>query len=1028
MLWLLPAAALVVAFGWRRLGLLSASQRWTSVVLRLIVLAVCVLTLAGLAGVREHDSLTVVAVIDQSESVRRFGSGSGGVQAGGDAVSVENWARVWLERSASDRRQGDRFGVVTFDRRAAVKSLPSSDFQFDTGAAVGPVSGTDMAEAIRLATAVFPGDAAKRMVLVSDGNDTASADGGAVLAAAREARAAGVRIDVLPVAYRLPSEVAVEGLYAPLDGRIGQVVGLRVVLEATGPAEGVLQLKHNGRLVDLNGGQAGTGAGVGVGQWVDQEADAGGAGSRGFVWVSKIDLTLGDAGVNTFEAVFEPGDGGDTMAVNNSAESFTVVYGPSRVLLVESPSDASDTSLLSSWLSERGVRVDEVPAAAVPPSLARLRDYDALILRNTPASQISHAQQEIIAQYVHDLGGGLVMIGGPDGFGAGGWADTPVDRVLPVDSQIPNQTVLPSGVLLLVLDRSGSMGSPVAGSIYTKQELANEAAILALKTLYKQDMIGVIAFDSSPQWVVRLQLNSDPHAVAKQISRVQPGGGTEIYPALVEAYEAMVDLDTQERAIKHIVLLTDGQSPSSRYQDVAAKLAGAGITLSTIGVGSDVNATLLARLAQWGGGVYHGVFDPSKLPQVFIKEARTIRKNLIKEGVLQPRLVSTGSPMTAGIDAVPLLKGLVLTSAKQDPRVFLPIVGPEGEPVLAHWQVGLGHSAAFTSDATSRWCAAWQGWPGHGDFWVRAVRAIARPPASRDYDIATTVRDDTVHIRLDTAGGVGGVFAPVLRVAGTVLVPDGSVVRVELDQTEPGVYEASVGAAAAGNYIVSLFVQQEGGSGGAGASRSVVVGGVTRSAGEELSRFQSNPGLLREVARLTGGRVLSAAEPEAGTLFDRGGIEATRSLRPLWQGMVMVLIAAFLMDVAVRRLGLNPASVRQWVAQHGEAFSLWLAPRQATAPATLAALKRRAAEVDERLDGGRLGPGGVRGSGVGAETEATGAVEVAAPALDPPTADHPAPKRQAAEAPSSTSPPGSTTGRLLDAKRRAQERMDTDDR
>ena len=142
-------------------------------------------------------------------------------------------------------------------------------------------------------------------------------------------------------------------------------------------------------------------------------------------------------------------------------------------------------------------------------------------------------QQRLMAKYVHDLGGGLIMLGGPDSFGAGGWTNSQLDKyILPVSCQIPSQTILPSGALVLVIDRSGSMGSPVGGTMKTQQELANEAAVLALNTLYPQDMVGVIAFDGDAKLIVDTQYNNDPAAVAKRMRSLQPGGGTNIYSGL----------------------------------------------------------------------------------------------------------------------------------------------------------------------------------------------------------------------------------------------------------------------------------------------------------------------------------------------------------------------------------------------------------------------------------------------------------------------------------------------------------------
>jgi hypothetical protein len=313
---------------------LEPHRRRTAIALRLAVLLVIVLMLAGLQAVRTHDDLTAIAVVDQSESVRRFGqppqqpAGSPAAPAGTGAV--ETWIASYLERAAADRRQNDRFGMVTFDGRSSVRSLPSEALNLDPGTIERPIEGTDVAGGIRSAMALYPPDTGARMMLVSDGNSTAG--DGDVLAAAREAAAANIPIDVLPVRYRVGDEVMVEALYAPTEAREGQTVALRVVLRATAPSAGAVQLLHDGEAVDLNGGAEGVGAAVRREDWSVEAEAAGGADAGGrYVAVKQIDLPLRYTGASRFVGIFEPASPqADVMSVNNKAEAFTLVQGKGR--------------------------------------------------------------------------------------------------------------------------------------------------------------------------------------------------------------------------------------------------------------------------------------------------------------------------------------------------------------------------------------------------------------------------------------------------------------------------------------------------------------------------------------------------------------------------------------------------------------------------------------------------------------------------------------------------------------------------
>jgi uncharacterized membrane protein len=1043
-LWLLLLAVPIVWLGRRTLVTLDPVRRWAAIGLRLAVLTLLVLMLAGLQAVRTHDDLTVISMVDRSESVRRFadpppiGEDASGAEQGGDDVAR------WVERyfqAGSEPQDGDRFGWIGYDGRPTVQRMPGEGVRLESGTIDQPLSGTDTASAIRTSMALFPPDTGARLVLVSDGNDTGGGQNpgesgtSEVMAAVREAKAAGIPIDVVPLSYQAEREVMVESVHAPNEAREGETVSVRVVLRATEPTAGRLQLLHDGEALDLNADRSGKGSRVPMEAWTREarqtvgSGDAPDAGAEAvgeYVAVQSIELPLRYSGVNQFEAVFEPEQSpADRIAVNNAARGFTLVHGQGRVLFVSNV-EGQQGQLLPQTLRKAGIELEVVPPSGLPVEMARLQRYDAVVLQNVPAEQVTVPQQRMLAKYVNDLGGGLVKIGGPEAFGAGGWNNTPVARVLPVETEIPSQKVLPSGALVLVLDRSGSMSASVGGR--TKQQVANEAAIQALQTLYPQDLVGVVAFDNSAKQVVQLQMNEDPTAVADAVRSIQPGGGTNIYSGLDMAYRELAPLETQEAAIKHVVLLTDGHSREGNYLELVGNMMKSDITLSTVGVGDTPNNSLLQRLAQMGGGRYHDVTDPDNLPQIFIKEARTIRRNLIKEETFSPTVYSGRSPIVSGLGGVPELHGLVLTGRRDDPRVFMPIVGPEGEPVFAHWQAGLGRVAAFTSDATTRWASNWVQWGGYGDFWASVMRRISRPSRSREADLTTAVRDGELRLRLDASGLEEDAFADFLSVDGSVLKPDGSTEPVELQQTGPGVYETTASAPEAGNYVVTLLAEDEDGQ------QQAVFGGATKNRGQELRRFASSDGLLRRIAEETGGRLLDPGDPQQASIFTRDRDFQTRSIRPLWWTLGVLGIVLLLLDVAGRRIAWEPAAVRAWSREKARALAGVMRPRPVESERTLGALKDRrqqtqqqspsepaAASADEshgparpaanqKFDAARAEP---------SSEDLASAVGAAGDTSRQATTDHQAPQASTEQSEAA----GSTSSRLHAAKQRTRKRM-----
>ncbi|MFW6060677.1 MAG: VWA domain-containing protein, partial [Phycisphaeraceae bacterium] len=931
-------------------------RRWTAIGLRLAALMLIVFMLADLQAVQNHEQLTVIAAVDQSESVRQLFSppvredASEEGSENGEVRSAQQWVRAYLRSAAAEKRGDDLFGMVTFDGKPRVRVMPDNALMLDPGTIDQPNEGTDAAAALQTAMALFPPNASSRLVLVTDGTNQAGGDA-ALLAAAREARAAGIAVDVLPIEYQVDNEVVVESLHAPNQVRRGESVALRVVLRSTRPTRGTLQILHDDVQQDLNGPDApGQGAPVARDDWTREDEATEQSTAGQYVAVKQIELPMHETGANRFEAVFEPAARqSDAITVNNRAQAFTQVAGQGKVLFVDNVGGDSGM-ILPRALQQHGVELEIVNPAAIPTRLSDMQRYDALVLQNVPADQVTGAQQRMLTRYVHDLGGGLVMLGGPDSFGAGGWNNSPIEKVMPIAFDIPQQTVMPSGALALVIDRSGSMAAPVGGSGKSQMELASEAAVLALETLYPQDMVSVVAFDSSARAVVEMQMNRDPVAIAQRVRSLQSGGGTNIYAGLEMARDQLADLDVQDTAIKHVLLLSDGEStppPGGSYVRLVGEMRKAGITVSTVGVGDAHNSSLLQRLADMGDGRYHPIQNPNNLPQVFIKEARTIRKNLIKEQTFQPNLHQTGSPIMTGLSATPELRGFVLTGRKHDPRIFMPITGPEDEPIFAHWQVGLGRSAAFTSDATNRWATDWLQWGGYADFWARTMRAIARPARGRNLDLVTTRDGDQLRVRLDATAAPDSEdagFSNFLNVQGSIIKPDGDTETVTLQQTGPGVYETTAPAEQTGNYIVSLLVQQPDGT------RQAAFGGATKPPGEELRHFRSNTGLLRQVAEITGGRWLEPSAQDPPPLFDRSGVTISRSIRPLWRTLLMLLLLAFLLDVASRRIAWDPVAIVGWLRLRIGAVLGALKPRQVQTEPTLGALKNRRTATAQKLN------------------------------------------------------------------------------
>ncbi|MCL4221767.1 MAG: VWA domain-containing protein [Phycisphaerales bacterium] len=996
LLFLLLLALPLAMVGARWFRAMIPLRRASAVGARVVLIGLIVGMLAGARRVRETESLATIAVIDLSESVLRFGD------LGPDPVGA---MRAFLRQGLQGRGPDDLLGLVVFDGRAIAAAVPSRADVLERSLESPGVEGTDIAAALRYAAALLPPDATGRLVLFSDGNETT---GSAATAAAELAGTSvsgrGLSIDVVPIDHMVGEEVIVESLDAPPRAAPGSTVALRVMLRSTSATRGVLQLTREGEPVDINGPEPG------FGRIVDLEPGRN---------IALINVPLERGRVHRFEAVFVPDRRGgqfvgDMSLANNRASAFTLTPGRGSVLFVDGVSNGAATgagATLPNVLREADVDVRVVPTEGFPEDMLDLQAYDLVMLANVPAEAMRPEQQAMLVSHVRDLGAGLVMIGGPDSFGAGGWHGSDLERILPLRLDLPDQVIVPEAALMFVLDCSGSMGASVLGSMRTQQQVANEAAALAIQSLDKTDLIGVIAFNDSYRTVVPLGPNTNPEHTAARVRSIAAGGGTTLGPAVRAAAEQLSDHEAKTR---QIIILSDGRSTDSdTLEELGAEVAQRGIRVTAIAVGDAADTQTLERMALAGGGAFYNVINPSMLPRIFLKAVRVVRSPLIREGLLKPSVSDAGSPLAVGMEDAPPLLGLVMSRFREEPNVVNAMVASSGDPLLSHWNVGLGQVVAFTSDA-HQWAARWIDWPGYRTFWTRVARSTTRVPRESSSELRAEVGAGTLSLELDALDS-GGHPVDLLDVPVTVYRPGGQAVPVRLEQVGPGRYAGSVPAAEPGAYIVIARPRQ-------GATRlAPLLTGVTVPQGSELSTIEPNRALMLQISELTGGRVLAIGQPQAGVLFDRHRLQPWRSSTPIWPTLMAWALIVYLLDVGTRRVAWDRFVSSSFGADLRREIRESVKMRSVTSTGTLLERVRTRKPADGTP--AALGQADANRLAEEARQRRREAYEAGRRAL----------RRQpeSGSAPSgAASQPGSDDSRLLAAKRRAQQRISeqTDER
>jgi uncharacterized membrane protein len=581
----------------------------------------------------------------------------------------------------------------------------------------------------------------------------------------------------------------------------------------------------------------------------------------------------------------------DRFKENNRFAVSVAVPGRPTVLYAEG--NAARASYLASALSAQEFDVDIRSPREIPSSIRELERYDFVILSDAPAEAVSLTQQDAIESYVRDLGGGFLFAGGEAGFGLGGWSHTTIERILPVRMDAEKRRDEPQVAMVLVLDRSGSMsGLPI--------EMAKAAAKATADTLASDDLIEVIAFDSTPTRVVRMTPAKHRARIQSDISRIQAGGGTEIFSALDAAYQTLTV--TRARR-KHVILLTDGQAPHAGIRDLVQAMAAEGITASAVGLGTGIDEQLLRLISDGGGGRLYKVADPQSLPRVFTRETEMVSRNAAVEEYFQPKVVSPAD-FLRGVDmrSAPFLHGYVATKMKPPPAQEI-LQSEVAEPILARWHVGLGWSLAWTSDVKNLWAVEWLRWPGYGQFWGQLVREHMRQKRRQQYDMRAEIDAATGHVKasIDAIGGddrfQNGLDAK-LTVQGPQ--PNGETRKIPMRQTAPGRYESDFPLDRFGSFLMHASLEK-GVDDGKGGQKSVQVaesfGHVTNPYPREYLALAPDLVTLSRTAMITGGRM----DPDAKAVFDPAG-ETIRYHQDLWSRFIGAALAVYLLDLLIRRV------------------------------------------------------------------------------------------------------------------------------
>ncbi len=839
--WFYLAAVVPYFFVVRTLSLTDVStfQQYLSTIFRSALVLGIAVALARPTWTDTDNKVATIVLVDVSDSVT-------------DAQLEQS--RTFAKQVMDAKRDTDRVFLISFaERPFLVRSGKTEDIQRHKGEGAG----TNIQSAVQLAYGIYPDGYLPRMLIISDGNETH----GDLLSESYRAQEMGVHISFKTFESGDIPEIRVASLRLPDEIKEGQPFEIRAEIWSSHVDEVTLTLRQDDFPNALDPRKkAKLEPGV---NWVTFKSQAKRAGFTTYTLTMK-------------------GAAKDTEMANNSSVMTAPVRGRPRVLYVEGSaiSNPASASYFKRALEHQNIAVEVRSPRGMPTTAKELERFDLVFVSDVPAHFMGMAQMNALETYVRKFGGGLVMSGGEDSFGSGGYQNTKMEKMMPVRFDGEKQREQPQIAIALVIDRSGSMSGQ-------NLEAAKEAARATAEVLSPGDLITVIAFDQRPTTVVRLQRASNRMRISSDISRLTAGGGTDIRPALREAHEV---LQSANAKIKHVILLSDGKAPPQGVRELVQDMRASRITVSAVGIGG-ADRNLLRLVTDNGDGRLYMTDDLAALPRIFMKETTEAQKSALVESLVKAHINKKVAMIEGtGVANAPLLHGYV--SVKPKPTAEVVLISDLGEPLLARWRLGTGTSVAWTSDIKNRWGVDWIRWSGFPKFWAQVIRSSMRRKVYDSYDMSATVEDGRARIVVDAIDN-DDKFVNELETKLEIIDPKTSKVAetITMSQNAAGRYVADFAVQRYGSYMLKAIHKRD------GKTVAESVGSVALPYPAEFLKTRVNMEGLAHAATVTGGH----PQAEPAKLFDPGD-EHMDYIQDLWPWVLLFLACGLVLDTYLKRL------------------------------------------------------------------------------------------------------------------------------
>ncbi len=770
----------------------------------------------------------------------------------------QQYVEEYLKETIQNMPANNAYGIVTFGKDSQVEQFVTDENPYSGLMTMPDKSATNFEEAISKALTLIPADMGGRLVVLTDGKETR----GDIQRAAHALSAGQTQFYTILYEDLIQQDAYIDSVKLPSYLHPGDKYAIDVVVESNFATDALVKI--------YNGSEP-----------VSQNAVRLNKGSNHFVFNGLVSEDADNNSMENLRVVVEAQ--GDTCEENDYYSAYSVVEAAPRILVIAGAS--TNTSNFVSVLNAAGCDFSVVSALNAPKDIDSMLAYKSIVLVDTYIDDLPKGFLANLETYVKDYGCGFICCGGEDSFALGGYRDSVIETVLPVDMELRNMNEMPSMAMVMVIDHSGSMSGRAPGTAGSNLDVAIKAATVAVDNLRDTDYVGVLTFDDKFTWQVELVQASDKQEIKDEIKKVHEGGGTTIKPALEEACRVIAKSDA---SVKHVILLTDGMGEATSYADVMEAYNTQGITLSTVAVGKDSDIRLLKQLAEGCNGRYYYSDLSSDIPKIFAQEVFLGGDSFIQTGQI-PLSVRTSHELTRGLftEGWPVILGYVASSPKTASNTVI-ASSEKDDPILTVWQYGLGRTVAWNSMVTGEWDGQFSGREDYVQLWKRIVDySVGNADMGQDKVNIVTVSDNTeiMYEALD--------YSDMTQVVATVIAPDGEAIDVKLSATAPGKFESSIATTQTGLYHFNIRRMES------DEIRSYMTTAASVQFSDEYKFDVSTAPYLNFVEQY--GRIITADD----NIWDEEIVEK-KGEKSIANLLICLSLLLFLADVAVRRFQYEP--------------------------------------------------------------------------------------------------------------------------